>query len=80
MRCISRFKRSRPVHRGASAVRNIWIPLSRLSWTLLIVGVSSCAHNPAQSWDQQNLKRNDIADCIRGNPVFIAPGGVLEQC
>jgi len=80
MSFISRCNPLRPVPRGVSAVRDIWGPLSWLSWTLLIVGVSSCAHNPAQSWDQENLKLHDIADCIRGNPVFIAPGGNLEQC
>lgn len=32
---------------------------------------------PAQSWDQENLKRND-----RGCPssIYIAPAGVLEEC
>lgn len=34
-------------------------------------------HDPAQSWDQANLKKDD-----HGCPtaVFIAPNGVLEQC
>lgn len=37
-------------------------------------------HLPAQSWDQENLKRNDTANCETGNPVFIAPNGDLTQC
>lgn len=34
-------------------------------------------HEQAESWDQENLKRND-----RGCPtaVFVAPEGNLEQC
>lgn len=31
----------------------------------------------AQSWDQENLKRTD-SGCPTA--IFIAPGGVLEQC
>lgn len=31
------------------------------------------------SWDQENLKRNDKADC-HDNPVFVAPDGNLVQC
>jgi hypothetical protein len=41
-------------------------------------GPYRCAdHNPSQSWDQANLKRND-----HGCPtaIYIAPGGNLEQC
>lgn len=33
--------------------------------------------NPAQSWDQANLKRND-AGCPTA--IYVAPGGTLEQC
>jgi hypothetical protein len=45
-----------------------------LFWILALTG---CAHNPAQSWDQANLKRND-----HGCPtaIFVAPGGELQQC
>lgn len=32
---------------------------------------------PSQSWDQENLKRND-AGCPTA--VYVAPGGNLEQC
>jgi hypothetical protein len=39
--------------------------------------VSGCAHNPAQSWDQANLKRHD-SGCPTA--VFVAPDGVLTQC
>jgi len=77
MSFISRCNPLRPVPKGASAVRNIWGLLSWLSWTLLIVGASSCAHNPAQSWDQANLKRHDIG-CPTA--IWVAPGGNLEQC
>jgi hypothetical protein len=34
-------------------------------------------HFPAQSWDQENLKKGD--NTCR-TMVFIAPGGNLEQC
>ena len=45
---------------------------------LCILGILfGCAHTCTQSWDQENLKRND-----HGCPtaIFIAPNGVLEQC
>jgi hypothetical protein len=34
-------------------------------------------HNPAQSWDQSNLKAHD-SGCPTA--VFVAPNGDLEQC
>jgi len=48
-------------------------------------GISGCAYlppfldhiDPAQSWDQENLKRKD-SGCPTA--VFIAPGGDLKQC
>lgn len=51
-----------------------------------VMALSGCSYlppflsrvdDPAQSWDQENLKRND-----HGCPtsVYIAPGGELEQC
>ena len=56
-----------------------------LTWALVatlmvcILGVVGCAsaRPKAESWDQENLKRND-----HGCPtaIFIAPGGVLTQC
>jgi hypothetical protein len=59
--------------------------------TLLLIGimVMSCnmfhkvhevqivAVQPSQSWDQENLKRNDKG-CP--NAIYIAPNGKLEQC
>lgn len=54
-------------------------------WTIFMVGAETAAlihehrqeQRHSQSWDQENLKRND-----RGCPtaVYIAPHGVLEQC
>jgi hypothetical protein len=48
----------------------------------LLVMLSGCAahlphREPAQSWDQENLKRSD-----HGCPtaIFIAPNGALTQC
>jgi hypothetical protein len=43
---------------------------------------SGCAttlphHNPAYSWSQDNLKRND-SGCPTA--IYVAPGGVLELC
>lgn len=34
-------------------------------------------HHPAQSWDQENLKKND-AGCPTA--IYVAPNGELEQC
>jgi len=48
-------------------------------WYAVLSAGSGCASHSTkeQSWDQENLKRND-----HGCPtaIYIAPGGVLTQC
>lgn len=44
---------------------------------LLCACAATPAHNPAQSWDQANLKQND-SGCPTA--VFVAPDGNLIQC
>jgi hypothetical protein len=46
-------------------------------WYLDCVNQPQTAHDPAQSWDQANLKAHD-----KGCPtaIFVAPGGNLTQC
>ncbi len=52
-------------------------PLFKTFLAFLVL-LSGCAgHMPSQSWDQANLKRNDIG-CPTA--VFVAPGGELVQC
>jgi hypothetical protein len=44
---------------------------------LLCACAAAPAHNPLQSWDQANLKRND-SGCPTA--IFVAPDGNLSQC
>ena len=55
-----------------------WYRKSYLAALLVILGLAGCAHNPAYSWSQDNLKRNDLARCP--SAIFVAPGGNLIQC
>jgi hypothetical protein len=47
-------------------------------WTAIHGSQGTTCVAPTQSWDQGNLKKNDVAKCP--NADFIAPNGKLVQC
>lgn len=53
------------------------IALSIVAVVALVLTIGHVAPQPSQSWDQENLKRND-----HGCPtaVYVAPNGDLHQC